>query len=74
MTILEQIKQDLTHLDEHQLQQVAAFIDSVKRSKSPLAGRKNILIFLEDVRSRHSSRTVEEIDRDIQMERDSWDS
>lgn len=74
MTTLEQIKQDLAQLDEQQLQQVATFIASVKHSELPLTGRKNILNFLEDARNRHSSRTAEEIDRDIQMERDSWDS
>jgi hypothetical protein len=74
MTILEQIKQDLDHLNEQQLQQVAVFIASVKDSKLPLTGRKNILNFLEDARSRHSSRSVEEIDRTIQTERDSWDN
>jgi hypothetical protein len=74
MTTLEQIKQDLAHLDEQQLQQVADFIASVKRLESPLSGRKNILRFLEDARSRHTSRSAEEIDRNLQMERDSWDS
>jgi hypothetical protein len=74
MATLEQIKQDLEQLDEQQLQQVAAFIASVKRPESPLTGRKNILKFLEDARSRHSSRSAEEIDRNIQTERDSWDS
>jgi hypothetical protein len=33
MTILEQIKQDLVHLDEQQLQQVAELITTFKLSK-----------------------------------------
>jgi hypothetical protein len=74
MTTLEQIKQDLVQLDEQQLQKVAEFITSVKHSKSSLTGRKNVLNFLADARSRHRSRSVEEIDRSIQMERDAWDS
>jgi hypothetical protein len=72
MTTLEQIKRELAQLDEQQLRQVAAFIASVKRPESPLTGRKSILKFLEDARSRHSSRSAEEIDRDIQTERNSW--
>jgi hypothetical protein len=73
MTTIEQIKQDLDDLDEQQLQQVADFIATVKRPELPLIGRKNILKFLEDARNRHSSRPAEEIDHDIQRERDSWD-
>lgn len=37
-------------------------------------GRENILQFLEEVRSHHPHRSVEEIDRDLQIERESWDS
>lgn len=35
MTILEQIKQDLAHLDEQQLQQVAELITKLKLSHKP---------------------------------------
>ena len=75
MTMLDQINQDLSRLDDQQLQQVAAFIASVKRQSVPLpSGRKNILQLLEIFRSRHLSRTVEEIDQDLQRERNAWDS
>jgi|GEM_PF-2143701 len=75
MTMLDQINQDLSQLDEQQLQQVAAFIAAVKHQSIPLpAGRKNILQLLEVLRSRHLSRTVEEIDQDLQRERNAWDS
>jgi hypothetical protein len=74
MTMLEQINQDLAQLDEQQLQQVAEFIASIKHSEPLLTGRKHILSFLEKVRSRHPSRSMEEIDLDIQMERNAWDS
>lgn len=75
MTTLEQIKQDLQHLDEQQLQQVANFIASVKAQPAQLAcDRKHILKFLEQVRSRHASRAIAEIDQDLKRERSSWDS
>lgn len=75
MTVLEQINQDLSQLDDQQLQQVAAFIASVKHQSGSLpTGRKNVLQLLEILRSRHLSRTVEEIDQDIQRERNAWDS
>jgi hypothetical protein len=75
MTILERIKQDLSHLDEQQLQQVAEFIASVKRQSELLpTGRKNILQLLEVIRSRHPSRPAEAIDQDLQRERNTWDS
>jgi len=38
MTTLEQIKRDLAQLDEQQLQQVAAFMASVKHLELPLSG------------------------------------
>jgi hypothetical protein len=75
MTMLDQINQDLSQLDDQQLQQVAEFIASVKRQLAPLpAGCKNVLQLLEILRSRHSSRTVEEIDQDLERERSAWDS
>jgi hypothetical protein len=66
MTTLEQIKQDLDHLDEQQLQQVAEFIVSVKsQSEQTPCDRKHILKFLEQVRDRHSSREIAEINQDL---------
>ena len=38
MTILERIKQDLAHLDEQQLQQVAELITKLKRSQRITSG------------------------------------
>lgn len=37
-------------------------------------GRRKVLELLTEIRSRHISRTVEEIDRELQEERNSWDS
>ena len=75
MTTLEQIKQDLAHLDEQQLQQVAEFIESVRSQPEQLAcDRKHILTFLKQVRSRHPSRAIAEIDQDLQQARNLWDS
>ncbi len=42
--------------------------------EKPQPGRRRVLELLEEIRSRHASRTVEEIDRELQAERDSWDS
>ena len=42
--------------------------------EKPKTGRRKVLEMLEEIRSRHTSRTVEEIDRELQAERDSWDS
>lgn len=42
--------------------------------EKPQPGRRNVLELLEEIRSRHASRTVEEIDRELQAERNSWDS
>ncbi|MBE9121549.1 hypothetical protein IQ269_12250 [Tychonema sp. LEGE 07199] len=36
--------------------------------------RRNVLELLTEIRSRHVSRTVEEIDRELQEERNSWDN
>ncbi len=75
MTTLEKIKQDLNQLDEWQLQQVAEFIESVRSQPEQIAcDRKHILEFLAQVRSRHPSRAIAEIDHDLQQERNSWDS
>ena len=40
----------------------------------PKLMRQNILEWIEQARSRVPSRSVEEINRDLQTERDSWDS
>ncbi len=40
----------------------------------PQLMRQNILEWIEQARSRVSFRSVEEINRDLQAERDSWDS
>jgi hypothetical protein len=37
-------------------------------------GRRKVLELLTEIRSRHVSRSVEEIDRELQEERNSWDS
>jgi hypothetical protein len=37
-------------------------------------GRRKVLALLTEIRSRHVCRTVEEIDRELQEERNSWDS
>lgn len=42
--------------------------------EKPKPGRRNVMELLEEIRSRHPSRTVEEIDRDLQSERNSWDN
>jgi hypothetical protein len=36
--------------------------------------RRKVLQLLTEIRSRHVSRTVEEIDRELQEERNSWDN
>lgn len=40
----------------------------------PQLMRQNILEWIEQARSRGPFRSVEEINRDLQAERDSWDS
>ncbi len=42
--------------------------------EKPQPGRRRVLELLEEIRNRHPSRTVEEIDRELQAERESWDS
>ena len=37
-------------------------------------GRRKVLELLTEIRGRHVSRTVEEIDRELQEERNSWDN
>jgi hypothetical protein len=42
--------------------------------EKPQPGRRRVLELLEEIRSRHTSRTIEEIDRELQAERNSWDN
>jgi hypothetical protein len=42
--------------------------------EKPQPGRRRVLELLKEIRNRHPSRTVEEIDRELQAERESWDS
>lgn len=42
--------------------------------EKPQFGRRRVLELLEEIRSHHTSRTVDEIDRELQAERDSWDN
>ena len=42
--------------------------------EKPQPGRRRVLELLEEIRSRHPSRTIEEIDRELQAERNSWDN
>ncbi|MEG3880855.1 hypothetical protein QT972_26180 [Microcoleus sp. herbarium7] len=42
--------------------------------EKPKSGRRKVLELLAEIRSRHVSRTVEEIDRELQEERKSWDN
>ena len=74
MTTLEKIIQDLSNMDEQQLEEVSALITTVSlQSKPVLCDRDNILDFIHHMRSQLPQRTAEEIDRQIREERDSWD-
>jgi hypothetical protein len=42
--------------------------------EKPQGGRRKVLELLTEIRSRHVSRTVAEIDRELQEEKNSWDS
>ena len=42
--------------------------------EKPEGARRKVLELLTEIRSRHVSRTVEEIDRELQEERNSWDN
>lgn len=42
--------------------------------EKPEGGRHKVLELLTEIRSRHVSRTVEEIDRELEEERNSWDN
>jgi mRNA-degrading endonuclease RelE of RelBE toxin-antitoxin system len=75
MTTLEKIIQDLSKLDEHQLEQISAIIQTLNNQPQRVpCDRKNILQFIQQARQRHPQRATEEIDRDLQAEREAWDS
>ncbi len=75
MTTLEKIIQDLSNMDEKQLEEVSALIATVTlQSKSLPCDRENILDFIHHTRSQLPQRTAEDIDRQIREERDSWDN
>lgn len=42
--------------------------------EKPQSRRRKVLELLTEIRSRHVSRTVEEIDRELEEERNSWDN
>ena len=74
MTTLEKIIQDLSNMDEQQLEEVSALITTVSlQPKSVPCDRDNILDFIHHMRSTLPQLTAEEIDRQIREERDSWD-
>ncbi len=75
MTTLEKIIQDLSNMDEQQLEEVSALITTVTLQSKPIpCDRKNIRQFIQQVRQKHPHRSIEDIDRSLRMERDSWDS
>ena len=74
MTTLERIIQDLSKMDEQQLERVSELITTVNlQSESPPCDRDNILNFIHHMRSKLPQRTAEDIDRQIREERESWD-
>ncbi|MEH2141781.1 hypothetical protein [Nostoc sp.] len=42
--------------------------------EKPASKRGSVLELIEQARSKHAFRTTEDIDRQLQQERDSWDS
>jgi len=42
--------------------------------EKPQGGRRKVWELLTKIRSRHVSRTVEQIDRELEEERNSWDN
>jgi hypothetical protein len=73
MTTLEQIIQDLSTLDDQQLEQVSAIIQTLNTPPIPCE-RQNIRQFIQQVRQKHPQRSIEDIDRTLSAERDAWDS
>jgi rubrerythrin len=75
MTTLEKIIQDLSNMDEKQLEEVSALITTVTLQSKPLpCDRENILDFIQHTRSQLPQRTAEDIDQQIREERDSWEN
>ena len=73
MTTLERIIQDLSKMDEQQLERVSELITTVNlQSESPPCDRDNILNFIHHMRSKLPQRTAEDIDQQIREERESW--
>ncbi len=52
-------------------EKVDVFIILPEKSK---AKRRNVLEIIENARKRHASITAEDIDQQLRVERDSWDS
>jgi hypothetical protein len=75
MTTLEKIIQDLSNLDDAQLEEVSAIIQSLSTQSRPIpCDRKNIRQFIQQVRQKHPQRSIEDIDLTLRVERDAWDS
>ncbi len=75
MTTLEKIIQDLSNLDDEQLEQVSAIIQTLSNQSQPIpCDRQNIRKFIQQVRQKRPQRSIEDIDRTLSMERNSWDS
>jgi hypothetical protein len=74
MTILEKIIEDLSDMDEQELETISEFIQVFRIQKKPVhCDRENILDFIYQVRAKLPRRTSEDIDRQIREERESWD-
>ncbi len=72
MTTLEKIIQDLSIMDEQQLDQVSALISDLNAPAQPIpCNRQNIREFIHQVRQKHPQRPIEEIDRALRADRDS---
>jgi hypothetical protein len=75
MTTLEKIIQDLSNLDEQQLEQVSAVIQTLNHQSQRIpCDRQNIQQFIQQTRRQHTQRSIEDIDRALSTERHSWDS
>jgi hypothetical protein len=75
MTTLEKIIQDLSNLDDAQLEEVSAIIQRLSTQSRPIpCDRKNIRQFIQQVRQKHPQRSIEDIDLTLRAERDAWDS
>jgi hypothetical protein len=75
MTTLEKIIQDLSNLDDAQLEQVSAIIQTLSTQSQHIpCDRKNIRQFIQQVRQKHPQRSIEDIDLTLRVERDAWDS